>query len=95
MPWISVTTGPSLTDEAAQELSLNLATTAAAAVDLSPGDVIVLVTRGAAASSPGAVVTVAGRNRGDEPEAALAAAVRAEVGAALAIDPDLVGVARL
>lgn len=95
MPWICVTTGPDLTDEAAHELSVEVAAAAAAAVGLSPADVVVLVTPATAVSSPGAVATVVGRRWGDAAEADLAAAVRAQVGTALGIDPDLVGVSRL
>ena len=95
MPWISVTTGPDLTDEAVHELSVEVAAAAAAALGLPPADVIVLVTRAAGISAPGAVATVSGRRRGDAAEADLAAAVRAQVGTALGVDPDLVDLSRL
>jgi len=95
MPWICVTTGPDLSDDAARALSREVAAAAAAALDLVADDVIVFISPARAVSAPGAVVSLAGRRRDDAAESALASAVRAPVSAALGIDPDLVGVTRL
>jgi phenylpyruvate tautomerase PptA (4-oxalocrotonate tautomerase family) len=95
MPWICVTTGPDLPDEAARALSRKVAAAAAAALDLVPDDVVVLVSPAGAVSAPGAMVSLAGRRRDEAAESALASAVRAEVAETLGLDPGLVAVSRL
>ena len=92
MPWIHGTLSQQVED--ADRLAAALADATAAATGLEPADVVVLVTVADASSGSGAVVTVAGRRRGETAETDLAEAVRRAVAASTGLGPDLVAVVR-
>jgi hypothetical protein len=92
MPWIHATVSGSRGP--AGGLARDLADAAASAAGLEPADVVSLVTVADAAAGAGAVVTIAGRRRGDAVEDAIADAVRRVVAAATGVSADLVAVVR-
>lgn len=92
MPWIHVTLSQRVED--ADRLAAELAVAAAAATNLGPAEVVVLVTVADASSGSGAVVTIAGRRRGKTAETDLTAAVRRVVAAWTGLGGDLIAVVR-
>ena len=92
MPWIHATLSGPVND--LDGLAATLSAVAAGAVELDAADVVALVSVAATASSPGALVVIAGRDRGRAAEAALADAVRQAVADALGVASPLVAVGR-
>lgn len=95
MPWIAVTSGRTLDAATATALADGVAAAAGYALGLTPAGIIVLVHAIAGASGAGALVQIAGRDRGPSEEQALAGAVRDAVARALQVPHDLVGIVRL
>ncbi len=93
MPWIHATLSAATDDP--QALAAALAREVALVTGLRPGDVVALVSVATAASGSGAVIVLAGANRGDDVEASLVDAVRRTVAEATGVSPDLVAVLRL
>lgn len=76
MPWIHVTAPPTVASGPSAEGQLqawvaDCAAQVASLLRLQPDDVVVIVTYASGVSAPGALVTVAGRDRGAEVEKAL------------------------
>lgn len=94
MPWITVTTAAELSQDAAASLARDVAAAAADAAGLDPHDVIVLVQRALASWGDGVVVSVSGRRRAQDIEAAIEGEVRRVVVDVTGIDGELVSVVR-
>ena len=91
-PWESTVTGSEVATS--QEWATQCATKVATLLGLDAHDVLVLVIRAMACRSVGSVVTVSGRDRGEEAETALANVLQREVAGWLGLDDELVVVLR-
>lgn len=93
MPWIQVSFGPS--PQNPQNFVSHIAKIAAGALGLDASEVVVLFSDATVTDLGGAVVSIAGRNRGDLQEAALVQALRGEIAQVAGIPQELVAIIRL
>lgn len=93
MPWIQVWCGPS--PQNPQNFVAHIAKIAAGALGLNASEVVVLFSDATVTDLGGAVVSIAGRNRGEFQEATLMQALRSEIAQVAGIPQELVAIIRL